>query len=45
MVAIPGGTFNIGSPEDELYRRGDEGPVRKATISGFFMGKIEVSWV
>lgn len=44
MVAIPGGTFELGSPDDELYRRSNEGPVRKATISGFFMGKIEVSW-
>jgi len=44
MVAIPGGTFNLGSPDNELYRNADEGPVRKVIISPFFMGRIEVSW-
>ena len=44
MVAVPGGTFSMGSPDDELYRKADEGPVRKVTISPFFMGRIEVSW-
>ncbi len=44
MVAIPGGTFNLGSPEDELYRNSDEGPVREVSISGFFMAKTEVTW-
>jgi len=44
MMAIPGGTFELGSPEDELYRDMDEGPVIKATISSFFMAKTEVSW-
>ncbi len=44
MVAIPGGTFNLGSPEDELYRDTDEGPVREATVSKFFIAKTEVTW-
>jgi len=44
MVAIQGGTFNLGSSEDELYRDLDEGPVREVTVSRFFMGKTEVSW-
>ena len=44
MVAIPGGTFKLGSPEDEPYRDPDEGPEREVTISRFFMGKAEVSW-
>ena len=26
MVAIPGGTFNMGSPENEPFRKPDEGP-------------------
>ena len=44
MVAIPGGTFTIGSPQDEPYRDEDEGPQRTIEISPFWMGKTEVSW-
>jgi formylglycine-generating enzyme len=44
MVAIPGGTFNMGSPDDEPLRKPDEGPVRKVTLSGFWMAKTEVTW-
>jgi len=44
MVAIPGGTFQIGSPEDEPFRKADEGPVREVQVDPFFMAKIEVSW-
>ncbi len=44
MVAIPEGSFNMGSPENEPLRKPDEGPVRKVKISKFWMGKIEVSW-
>ncbi len=28
MVAIPGGTFKMGSPEEEPFRQADEGPVK-----------------
>lgn len=44
MVAIPGGTFKMGSPESEPLRKPDEGPVRKVTVSKFFMAKTEVTW-
>jgi formylglycine-generating enzyme len=44
MVAIPGGTYMMGSPEDEPFRNQDEGPVREVEISPFFMARIEVSW-
>ncbi len=44
MIAIPGGAFTIGSPENEGLRREDEGPRRKVEISPFWMGKIEVTW-
>ncbi|HQG77090.1 MAG TPA: SUMF1/EgtB/PvdO family nonheme iron enzyme [Bacteroidales bacterium] len=44
MVAIPGGTFEMGSPEDEPFRKPDEGPVRTVEISPFFMGQTEVTW-
>jgi sulfatase modifying factor 1 len=44
MIAIPGGTFHMGSPVDEPFREEDEGPVREVSVSPFFMGRIEVSW-
>jgi formylglycine-generating enzyme required for sulfatase activity len=44
MVAIPGGTFNIGSPAGEPFRKENEGPVAEVTVNPFFIGKIEVSW-
>ena len=44
MVAIEGGTFNMGSPDNEPLRKSDEGPVRKVTLSKFWIAKTEVSW-
>ncbi|TFH20822.1 MAG: hypothetical protein E4H10_16185, partial [Bacteroidia bacterium] len=44
MMAIPGGSFQMGSPEDEPFRNSDEGPVREVKVDPFFMAKIEVSW-
>jgi formylglycine-generating enzyme len=44
MVALPGGTFNMGSPESEPFRKADEGPVRKVTLSKFWIAKNEVTW-
>jgi len=44
MVAIPEGTFQMGSPEDEPFRKADEGPVKDVKIKPFFMAKTEVTW-
>ncbi|WP_423129903.1 SUMF1/EgtB/PvdO family nonheme iron enzyme [Gaoshiqia sp. Z1-71] len=44
MIAVPGGTFDMGSPKDEPFRKDDEGPVRKVKVSRFFMAETEVSW-
>lgn len=44
MVAIPGGTFKMGSSQKEAFRQDDEGPVRDVTLSSFFIGRAEVSW-
>ncbi|MFC1639824.1 SUMF1/EgtB/PvdO family nonheme iron enzyme [Gemmatimonadota bacterium] len=44
MVALPGGTFEMGSPNSEDYRRQDEGPAHSVTVSPFWMGRIEVTW-
>ncbi len=44
MIAVPGGEFTIGSPEDEPFRKDNEGPQRRVRISPFFMGEVEVTW-
>ncbi len=44
MVAVPGGTFDMGSPESEPLRKPDEGPVRKVTLSRFWIARTEVTW-
>ncbi len=44
MVAIPGGEFMMGSPENEAFRKSDEGPQKRVKISPFFMGEYEVTW-
>ena len=44
MVAIPGGEFLMGSPDDEAGRREDEGSQRKVEVVPFWMGKFEVTW-
>ncbi|MBN1109119.1 MAG: SUMF1/EgtB/PvdO family nonheme iron enzyme [Bacteroidales bacterium] len=44
MIAIPGGSFRMGSPVDEPFRKADEGPLREVEISPFFMAEIEVTW-
>ncbi|HTV01224.1 MAG TPA: SUMF1/EgtB/PvdO family nonheme iron enzyme [Luteitalea sp.] len=44
MVAIPGGTFTMGSPDGETGRNPDEGPQVAVTLEPFWMGKTEVTW-
>jgi formylglycine-generating enzyme required for sulfatase activity len=44
MVAIPGGTFTMGSPASEKGRSADEGPQHPVKIAPFWMGKCEVTW-
>jgi formylglycine-generating enzyme required for sulfatase activity len=44
MVAIPGGKFLMGSPENEPLRKPDEGPQRNVTLSRYWMAKTEVTW-
>ncbi len=43
MVQIPGGTFQMGSPDNEYGRDSDEGPQHQVTVSAFAMGKYEVT--
>jgi formylglycine-generating enzyme required for sulfatase activity len=44
MVAIPAGSFLMGSPDSETGRNEDEGPQRKVNLSAFWMGSHEVTW-
>jgi formylglycine-generating enzyme required for sulfatase activity len=43
MVLIPGGTFLMGSPEDELEHHESESPQHEVTIKPFCMGKYPVT--
>ncbi len=44
MVAIPGGTYLMGSPPGEPGRADDEGPQHPVTVRPFWIGKTEVAW-
>ncbi|OKH35535.1 hypothetical protein NIES2119_19965 [[Phormidium ambiguum] IAM M-71] len=43
MVLIPGGSFMMGSPEDEIGHRDNESPQHLVTINPFCMGKYPVT--
>jgi formylglycine-generating enzyme required for sulfatase activity len=43
MMRIPGGTFLMGSPENEKNRYDDEGPQHWVTVPPFLMGKYPVT--
>ena len=45
MAAIPGGTFMMGSPENEAERRDNESPQHQVTVPSFFMEKYPVTQV
>jgi formylglycine-generating enzyme required for sulfatase activity len=42
-VFLAGGTFQLGSPDDEAGRDDDEGPVRQVRVEGFWIGVHEVT--
>lgn len=42
FVLIPGGTFQMGSPESEAWRSADETP-HTVTVSDFYMCRYEVT--
>jgi formylglycine-generating enzyme required for sulfatase activity len=43
MVAIPGGTFKMGSPENEPERIISESPQHTVTVQPFFIGKYPIT--
>jgi formylglycine-generating enzyme required for sulfatase activity len=44
MIEVPGGTFMMGSPEDEPGRDPDEPLPKEVEVKTFWMGKCEVTW-
>ena len=45
MVAIPGGSFVMGSPEDEPERFDTEGPQHDVRVEGFWMGRYPITQI
>ena len=43
FVLLPGGTFDMGSPDTEPNRTFDEGPVHAVTLAPFLISKTEVT--
>ncbi|ACK71955.1 protein of unknown function DUF323 [Gloeothece citriformis PCC 7424] len=43
MIAIPGGTFMMGSPEGEKGATQRERPQREVTVKPFYMGKFTIT--
>ncbi|MDR2472538.1 MAG: SUMF1/EgtB/PvdO family nonheme iron enzyme [Tannerella sp.] len=44
MIAVKGGTFQMGSTSKENFHKNDEAPVRNVTVGSFFMAEIETTW-
>lgn len=44
MVAIPSGTFMMGSPASDRFREPDEGPQKKVEVSPFWMSEHELTF-
>jgi formylglycine-generating enzyme required for sulfatase activity len=44
MVAIPSGSFSMGSDLSEQERNSDEGPVHTVSLNAFWMSKYEITW-
>jgi len=43
MVYVPGGSYAIGTPEDESGREDDEGAVTGVEVDGYWIGQFEVT--
>ncbi|WP_390883570.1 SUMF1/EgtB/PvdO family nonheme iron enzyme [Kovacikia minuta] len=42
LMAIPGGTFQMGTPDTEEGRSNDEGPLHRITVKPFLMSKYSI---
>ena len=45
MVQVPDGSFQMGSPDTEADRRGNEGPQHRVQLQSFFIGQTPVTQV
>jgi formylglycine-generating enzyme required for sulfatase activity len=45
MVYVAGGTFLMGSPNEESDRIGNEGPQHRVTVPSYYIGKYEITQV
>ncbi len=43
FVAIPGGCFDMGSPDSDMERDPDEGPVHRVCLNAFDLGEFAVT--
>ena len=43
MIAVEGGTFQMGSPESDAEADGDEKPWHQVTLSNYYIGETEVT--
>ena len=43
LMLIPGGSFTMGSPPNELGRYDDESPQHEVTVSTFLLGRYPVT--
>lgn len=44
MIPVPGGTFQLGSPEGEDGRLEDEGPQLEVVVDPMWVARTEVTW-
>lgn len=44
MIPVPGGSFRMGSPQDEHGRQDTEGPPFTVEVPPFWIGRCEVTW-
>lgn len=44
MIAVPGGSFTMGSSESEPFHKSNEAPQRQVEVSPFFMSEVEITW-
>jgi formylglycine-generating enzyme required for sulfatase activity len=43
LIEIPAGSFEMGSPSEELQRESDEGPQHEVTLASFRMGQTPIT--
>jgi formylglycine-generating enzyme required for sulfatase activity len=44
MIAVPAGSFVLGSPDGEAGRKPDEGPQHEVKLAAFWIAKCETTW-